>query len=86
MVLIETLWNVNEIKERFYEHSSSFNRNIVECKFALVESPPVLWQVLIETLWNVNSYMFLSFSDDFKVLIETLWNVNHKRDSRDLQR
>ena len=30
-----------------------FNRNIVECKVALLESPPVLWQVLIETLWNV---------------------------------
>ena len=30
-----------------------FNRNIVECKVALLESPPVLWQVLIESLWNV---------------------------------
>ena len=37
-----------------------FNRNIVECKVALLESPPVLWQVLIETLWNVKLFARIS--------------------------
>ena len=33
-VLIETLWNVNEDPEGLSDFVVSFNRNIVECKYA----------------------------------------------------
>ena len=36
MVLIETLWNVNDINVfNLLEEAFSINRNIVECKFSI---------------------------------------------------
>ena len=55
LVLIETLWNVNQA----YAFAPTpaqicINRNIVECKFSKAKASTALYQVLIETLWNVN--------------------------------
>ena len=62
-----------------YQHSRcciSINRNIVECKYALIAMGRKDFFVLIETLWNVNEDITKTVLGEFLVLIETLWNVN----------
>ena len=55
IVLIETLWNVNDIyKDAMFNNFQCINRNIVECKFASSSANTAKMFVLIETLWNVN--------------------------------
>ena len=55
----------------------SINRNIVECKYAILCIKSLQRLVLIETLWNVNSVPAVAIGLLLTVLIETLWNVNH---------
>ena len=55
-VLIETLWNVNESNGTWHKSPKvGINRNIVECKYAIIPSKILVIFVLIETLWNVNA-------------------------------
>ena len=76
-VLIETLWNVNEIELLIcIKFQKRINRNIVECKCLRHSVMNSRKSVLIETLWNVNKYERLGKDLEEYVLIETLWNVN----------
>ena len=54
----------------------SINRNIVECKYTVIEIIEINATVLIETLWNVNYIRKAAEVIQGFVLIETLWNVN----------
>ena len=66
-------------------NAASINRNIVECKGAVLRYHQCYGAVLIETLWNVKLSPSVSSASAVRVLIETLWNV--KTDSvRRLQR
>ena len=62
----------------FFRQTSSFNRNIVECKLSTHSHSTKNCKVLIETLWNVNSDVSRMAFTTYSVLIETLWNVNLK--------
>ena len=57
MVLIETLWNVNDVTERFYDYLKTV---LIETLWNVndyrKEKIQGLGAVLIETLWNVNFY------------------------------
>ena len=76
VVLIETLWNVNQTMKSGSDISTSINRNIVECKCYSHSQRQDSPKVLIETLWNVNLLSPVIVFDRIIVLIETLWNVN----------
>ena len=76
-VLIETLWNVNNIEKDVSQvELFSINRNIMECKYTAFSFCRRVVSVLIETLWNVNPFAWKKGEDCDDVLIETLWNVN----------
>ena len=60
----------------YYICITSFNRNIMECKYRHYRTWKTNNKVLIETLWNVNQLAFCSSLPCHSVLIETLWNVN----------
>ena len=55
-VLIETLWNVNDVTERFYDYLKTV---LIETLWNVndyrKEKIQGLGAVLIETLWNVNT-------------------------------
>ena len=56
-------------------NAASINRNIVECKGAVLRYHQCYGAVLIETLWNVKLSPSVSSASAVRVLIETLWNV-----------
>ena len=57
-VLIETLWNVKNEKDKKDEQSDcGINRNIVECKVTNTDLLIHFTSVLIETLWNVKTFL-----------------------------
>ena len=55
MVLIETLWNVKDLRRSIFLQGTGFNRNIVECKDEPNWKVMFCDEVLIETLWNVKA-------------------------------
>ena len=60
-------------------NAASINRNIVECKGAVLRYHQCYGAVLIETLWNVKLSPSVSSASAVRVLIETLWNVKRSR-------
>ena len=77
VVLIETLWNVNDTSVSGVRYllpvliETLWNVNLVKWQLLIC----TVW-VLIETLWNVNMALFTVPIAPLTVLIETLWNVN----------
>ena len=77
LVLIETYWNVNQVRKILILGTTSINRNILECKSEVYKSTLDINRVLIETYWNVNSIAGHPSIAGHLVLIETYWNVNY---------
>ena len=76
-VLISTYWNVNcgGFFSAFFIFSS-FNLNLLECKYEQTESLLLGSLVLISTYWNVNLFSYQPLFSP-PVLISTYWNVNY---------
>ena len=56
MEIIETYWNVNELKAAREEAAvARNNRNILECKLWRIAKNATPSPEIIETYWNVNS-------------------------------
>ena len=76
-ILIESQWNLNEIKRFLKESSSShINRITVEFKFISLNCCSDTVQILIESQWNLNTGPIRLKSRIKKILIESQWNLN----------
>ena len=74
--LIDTLWNVNDMKKAETAVLRRINRYIMECKYIFKSRKRFTVFELIDTLWNVNSIETSIRQMHRKELIDTLWNVN----------
>ena len=76
-VLIETLWNVNYEKLKWYALGDScINRNIVECKSVINASNAFREKRINRNIVECKYGSPTSGKGAGQVLIETLWNVN----------
>ena len=79
-ILIESQWNLNEIKRFLKESSSShINRITVEFKFISLNCCSDTVQILIESQWNLNHIIKFRRFDCRFILIESQWNLNLHR-------
>ena len=74
-VLIETLWNVKLLDPVSGLHTTSINRNIVECKEQQGHQETAWWQGINRNIVECKDCCRRSSLVRTVVLIETLWNV-----------
>ena len=75
MVLIETLWNVKDLRRSIFLQGTGFNRNIVECKVFYSTFPNLIWLCFNRNIVECKGTKITNEFYDSIVLIETLWNV-----------